>query len=57
MTTKNYHYEWVAYTDNLCYGRQKIAQDRSHSWVRYCAETSGRGCYVIKRIRVYDINK
>ena len=54
--TGSYHYEYVAYTDNLCYGRVKIAQDKSRSWVRYCAETSGKGCYVINRVRVYDKN-
>lgn len=49
-----YHYEWAAYTDNLCWGRQFIARDRSKSWVAFLGFNAGKGAFVIVRERVYD---
>jgi|GEM_PF-1899150 len=49
-----YHYEYAAYTDNLCYGKELIAQDRSLYWVRLCTANSDKGAYVIKKVRVIN---
>lgn len=49
-----YHYEWAAYTDNLCWGRQLIAHDKSKSWVRYMAANANKGAYIIIKQRVYE---
>ena len=54
MEKRKYHYEYAAYTDNLCYGRQLIVQDRSKSYVEHVAWNSKKGVYVIERVRVYD---
>ena len=49
-----YHYEYFAYTDNLNYGRQLIAQDRSRTYVATMARWAGKGCYNIEKHRVYN---
>lgn len=54
MEKRKYHYEYAAYTNNLCYGRQLICQDRSLSYVRAQAVLAGKGVYVIAKVRVYD---
>ena len=54
MKKRKYHYEYAAYTDNLCYGRMLICQDRSLSYVRAQAVWAGKGVYVIEKVRVYD---
>ena len=54
MEKRKYHYEYAAYTDNLCWGRQLIAQDRSKSYVEHVAVHARKGVYVIERVRVYD---
>lgn len=51
---KKYHYEWAAYTDNLCWGRQLLGRDRSKSWVTYLAYAAGKGSFIIVKERVYD---
>ena len=51
MEKRKYHYEYAAYTDNLCYGRQLIARDRNRSYV---AMLANKGAFVIERERVYD---
>lgn len=51
---RSYHYEWAAYTDNMCWGRVLIARDRSRWYVEMRATNANKGCYIIKRERVYD---
>ena len=51
-----YHYEYFAYTDNMCYGRMKLAQDRSRTMASVAAQWAGKGCYRIEKHRVYDKN-
>lgn len=50
----HYHYEYAAYTDNLCWGRMLIAQGRDLSSVRMKADLSGKGAYRIERVKVFD---
>lgn len=57
MKKVKYHYEWAAYTDNLCWGRMLIARDRSQSWVRYCAVNANKGAFIIVKERVYETNQ
>ena len=54
MEKRKYHYEYAAYTDNLCYGRQLIVRDRSKSYVERMAWNSGMGVYVVEKKRVYE---
>ena len=54
MEKKKYHYEYAAYTDNLCYGRQLIVQDSSRAYVERMAFRARKGVYVIERVRVYE---
>lgn len=51
---RKYHYEYAAYTDNLCWGRMMIVQGRSEVEVRMKADLSGKGAYRIERIKVFD---
>ena len=51
---RKYHYEWAAYTDNLCWGRQLITRDRERSYVAWFASLAGKGAYVIVKERVYE---
>lgn len=53
--TMKYHYEWAAYTDNMCWGRQLIAHSKSLKWVRHVAGNSNKGAYIIVKQRVYDV--
>ena len=54
MESRKYHYEFVAYTDNLCYGRMEIARGRSKAEVDRLAWKARKGAYVIERQRVYE---
>ena len=54
MQTRRYHYEWAAYTDNLNLGRRLIARDRDYTWVAFLAVNKHKGCFSIRRERVYD---
>lgn len=54
MRTKKYHYEYFAYTDNLCYGRMFLGHDKSLDVARWIAINSNKGCYIILKKRVYD---
>ena len=47
-----YHYEFFAYTDNLCYGRMLIGSGRTESEARREARMAGKGVFVIERHRV-----
>lgn len=49
-----YHYEWTAFTDNLCHGRVPIARGRSRADVENAAASARKGCYTVKRTRVYE---
>lgn len=51
---RKYHYEYAAYTDNLCYGRVFIAQARSKTYVVFRAQLADKGAYVIEKVRVYE---
>ena len=53
---RKYHYEWAAYTDNLCYGRVLIIRDRSRSFVYHTACCANKGVFCICRERVYETN-
>jgi hypothetical protein len=52
QSLQEYHYEYAAYTDNLCWGRVKICQGRDRHHVEQTAWNSNKGCYVIERVRV-----
>ena len=54
MEKRKYHYEYVAYTSNLCYGRQEIARDRNRSYVFMMAWNANKGAFEILREKVYD---
>ena len=54
MESKKYHYDFVAYTDNLCYGRMEIARGRSKAEVNRLAWKARKGMYVIERQRIYE---
>lgn len=54
MEKRKFHWEWAAYTDNLCYGRQLIVRDRNKAYVERTAWNAHKGAYVIERERVYD---
>lgn len=49
-----YHYEFFAYTDNLCYGRVLIGHRLTYQAAKYLAETAKMGCYIIERHRIYE---
>ena len=49
-----YHYEYFAYTCNMCYGRMLLAQSRSRSMASVEAQWANKGCYQIEKHRVYD---
>ncbi len=51
---EKYHYEYFAYTDNLCYGRLLIGQGRTRTEAAMKAQWSGKGCYAIEMHRVYN---
>lgn len=54
MEKRKFHWEYAAYTDNLCYGRQLITQGRVKQDVENAAWKARKGCFVIERVRVYD---
>lgn len=54
MSRSGYHYEYLAETDNLCWGRMKITQGRNRDVVAHEATNSGKGCFIIRRVRVKD---
>ena len=54
MEKRKFHMEYAAYTDNLCYGRQLIYQDRNRAVVERAAWNARKGVYVIERVRVYE---
>lgn len=49
-----YHYEYAAYTDNLCWGRMKLWQSTSKTECAMQAARANKGCYIIRKIRVYE---
>lgn len=49
-----YHYEWFAYTDNLCWGRMLLGRSKSRSEAERIARAANKGCYVIEKHRVYS---
>lgn len=53
MEKRKYHYEYVAYTSNLCYGRMEIARDRNRSYVEMLAWNANKGAFEILREKVY----
>lgn len=54
MAKRKYHYEWAAYTDNLCYGRIFLARGHDYDSVAAQAVFARKGCFQMKRERVYD---
>ncbi len=53
LNVKGYHYEYFAYTDNLCYGRIFLGKGSSSREAERIAENANKGCYVIEKHRVY----
>ena len=49
-----YHYEYEVRTNNLCWGSLKIGVFRLRSDAICAGESSNRGVYTIKKIRVYE---
>lgn len=54
MRTSKYHYEYEVRCDNLCWGGLFIGRARTQSHARYLGENANKGCYSIRRIRVYN---
>ena len=52
--TGKYHYEWVAYTDNLCYGRILINRGRDRDAVYLAACCANKGTFIVVKQRVYE---
>lgn len=54
MIKEIYHYEYVAYTDNLCWGCMLIkgSQSRSRTMTNRIASNAGKGAYIIRKIKV-----
>jgi len=51
---KKYHYEFVAYTDNLNYGRMFLGQAKTKAEATHIARTANKGCFVIEKHRIYN---
>ena len=51
-TKGTYHYEWAAYTNNLCWGRVFICRSKNLSFVKHTAANAGKGCFDIVKVRV-----
>lgn len=54
MAKRKYHYEWAAYTNNLCYGRVFLTRGRNRDIVAFETHNAGKGCFTVNRERVYD---
>ena len=50
---RKYFYEYVVYTNNLCYGRVLIGRFSSRALAEYAGRTANRGAFDIERRRVY----
>ena len=51
---KKCHYEFVAYTDNLNYGRMFLGQAKTKAEATHIARTANKGCFVIEKHRIYN---
>ena len=49
-----YHYEYAAYTDNLCYGRIFLGRGKTHQEAAEIGQRANKGVFVVERVRVYD---
>lgn len=55
MNRKNpYHYVYVAYTDNLGYGRIYLGESRTEHGAREIAAAANKGCFIVRRVRRYE---
>lgn len=48
---QKYHYVYVAYTDNLCFGRMKIGEASTFKEADSIGFNAGKGCYTVRRER------
>ena len=53
MGKRKYKYVYVAYTDNLCWGRMKLGEGRTYNEAVWIAESANKGCYDIRKERRY----
>lgn len=53
MNKRKYHYEYFAYTDNMCYGRILIGRG-SYTEANFEAQMANKGAYTVVKQRVYD---
>ena len=51
-----YHYEYAAYTDNLCYGRMLLGKGRTRSETLAIGQWANKGVFTIEKYRVYESN-
>lgn len=51
---RKYHYEYFAYSDNLCYGRLLLGQSRVLAEAHWAGILANKGAFVIEKHRVYD---
>ena len=51
---RKYHYEYAAYTDNLCYGRKFLGQSTSKTEANAMGRNANKGVYVVEKVRVYE---
>ena len=49
-----YHYEYFAYTDNLCYGRILLGKSYNKGLAYRIGQRAYKGCYVVEKHRVYE---
>ena len=57
MKTGTYHYEYAAFTDNLCYGRMLLGSARTRTAANAIGQWANKGVFIIKKYRVYDKQK
>lgn len=52
MAKKSYHYEYFAYTDNMCYGRMLLGRSTNESIAHAIGQMANKGCYRVEKHRV-----
>ena len=50
-----YHYVYVCYTDNMCWGRMKLGESENKAIANRIGYYANKGCYIVVKERRYDI--
>ena len=50
----SYHYVYVAWTDNLCYGRIRLGEASAREEARRIGVNAGKGCFIVVKERKYE---